>query len=395
MAEENRCIRCGKPCAPNETMCGECKAWFESQTQAIPGKARLKTAEPKKQESKDPKKTQKEQKTQKQTSVPPVHTPSGQPAEPKAGKKSVLIAVIAVAAVCLIAVAAVFLIKGKGTDEQQPVNVPQDSQTDIAEQEQEPEEQPWDDADISSISSESCTLYGTVEGSELKLDSIMSFYILDESGQKYFFREVEYVALDSVAESIRLSRYDGRAVEISGIPFCRDKVVYIQVETLDTAEDTTVEELEEGIHSYEYVVKDCTWNEAFRESIAKGGYLAHLNSEEEYNYVLGQIHEKGLDDIHFYLGARRDSEPGDYFWADEDNELYGKPLNSSAAWCSEKWLNGEPSYEDPGLGIDEAYLNMFYMSTLGRFVWGDGPDDIPSAVPAFSGKVGYIVEYEE
>lgn len=86
MAEENRCIRCGKPCAPNETMCEECKAWFQSQTQADPGKARLKTAEPKKQENQE---TQKTQKTQKQTSVPPAQPSPGQPeTEPKKGRKA-------------------------------------------------------------------------------------------------------------------------------------------------------------------------------------------------------------------------------------------------------------------------------------------------------------------
>lgn len=391
MAEENRCIRCGKPCAPNETMCEECKAWFQSQTQADPGKARLKTAEPKKQENQE---TQKTQKTQKQTSVPPAQPSPGQPeTEPKKGKKGVLIAVIAVVVVCLIMAAVIFFMKKKGTEEQQTTDVVQDTQTDIAEQ--EPEEQPWDTADIASINGEICTLYGTVEGSELKLDSVMSFYILSDSGQKYFFREVEYVALNAIEENIRLSRYSGRPVEVTGYPFCADNVVYIQVETLETTDGSTAAELEEGIHSYQYVVKDCTWNEAFSASIADGGYLVHFNSMEEYDYVMNEINSRGLDGIHFYLGARRDSGGGDYFWVDENNTLYGEPINSSSAWCSGEWLSGEPSYSDPDLGIDEAYLNMFYMRSQGRFVWADGPDNIPSAVPVFSGKVGYIIEYEE
>lgn len=155
----------------------------------------------------------------------------------------------------------------------------------------------------------------------------------------------------------------------------------------------TDEKTEEGIHRYEYIVEDCSWNDAFGMSLERGGYLVRFNSLEEYNYVLGEIYNKGLDKIHFYLGARRDGN--DYFWVDENNEPYGEALNSSQAWCFGEWLSGEPSYSDPDLGIDEPYLNMFYLKREGNFVWGDGPEDIPSAVPDFKGKVGYIVEYEE
>ena len=45
--------------------------------------------------------------------------------------------------------------------------------------------------------------------------------------------------------------------------------------------------------------------------------------------------------------------------------------------------------------IQENCIDLFYYEEHGRWVLNDVPNDILAVVPYFSGKIGYIVEYEE
>lgn len=147
---------------------------------------------------------------------------------------------------------------------------------------------------------------------------------------------------------------------------------------------------EEGIHRYEYVVKDCTWEEAFEEAIAKGGYLVRINSEEEYDFILQEIEDLDLKKVHFYLGGRRDEDGFFYYWVDKNNELYGEALNGNdGIWCADAWLDGEPSFRDGD--VEERYLNIFYYRAQDRWIWNDVSGEV---IDIYSGMIGYVVEYE-
>ncbi len=149
---------------------------------------------------------------------------------------------------------------------------------------------------------------------------------------------------------------------------------------------------EGGIHRYEYVISDCTWNQAYERAKASGGYLVHINSAAEYTAVLNEIKAYGYSNIQFKIGGRRNSGSEDYYWVDKNNNTYGQKINSDSYWARNEWMAGEPSYWDGS--IEEAYLDIFYYDNGGRWVWNDIPDDVVSVVGEFSGRLGYIVEYD-
>lgn len=150
---------------------------------------------------------------------------------------------------------------------------------------------------------------------------------------------------------------------------------------------------EGGIHRYEYIVSDVTWEQAYADCKSRGGYLVHINSREEYDYILNEINQRQLGKVQFFLGGRRASGSQEYYWIDEDGKAYGDQINTSGYWCSAEWLPGEPSYMDGS--IEEMYLDILYHESSGKWVWNDAPNDILSIVPSFSGKIGYICEYED
>lgn len=172
----------------------------------------------------------------------------------------------------------------------------------------------------------------------------------------------------------------------------------VQEEVTEPEEELPDEEPEEpdeeGVHTYELLVSDVTWTQAYEDCIARGGYLVRINSEEEYQAILQQISREEKNNIKFWLGGRRDADAHEYYWAYEDGSHGDEVLNGEDKYAS-YWLSGEPSYEDEAVGSQEMYMNMFYMKKEDRWVWNDAPDDLIAAVNTYAGTTGYICEYEE
>ncbi len=150
---------------------------------------------------------------------------------------------------------------------------------------------------------------------------------------------------------------------------------------------------ESSIHRYEYVVEDCTWQEAFETCKSKGGCLVNIDDEAEFAYITAEIEKNGMKEILFYLGASQDSEQN-YRWRSAEGAFSGGILNGVGhSWHSRYWMQGEPSYYDGE--IEENVLAMQFFEKEARWVFNDVPGDIVGNFSYLSGKIGYICEYSE
>jgi len=151
-------------------------------------------------------------------------------------------------------------------------------------------------------------------------------------------------------------------------------------------------------HQYELIVEDLTWKEAQALCRKKGGYLATITSWEEMERIQEQIVSEDKTDITFFVGANNEEEDGawGYHWIEPETGAVYNMLGLYNA-LFQFWLEGEPSYTgltESGQEVDEDYVVLFYRKSDDKFYLNDVPNDILSAAPSYSGKVGYICEYE-
>lgn len=169
------------------------------------------------------------------------------------------------------------------------------------------------------------------------------------------------------------------------------------VEIMQAVEPDAEDMSEGGIHRYEFYRDDCNWTEAFQKAQNAGGYLARINSRSEFDYIVARLSDSALDGmIIFQIGGRRDPESDEYYWVNEHNEPYGECINSADYWAvGYGWMANEPSYTDSydNKVTQEDKLVLYNLN--GNWALNDSTEGIVSWYPDHSGKVGYIVEYED
>ena len=143
---------------------------------------------------------------------------------------------------------------------------------------------------------------------------------------------------------------------------------------------------EGSVHTYEIIMADCSWADAYNDCLARGGYLVRINSQEEYEAVAAQIAAANQENGIFWIGGGR-NDANTYRWQYEDGSVSIESLNGEAYW-----LAGEPSLYDESTDTEETKMLMFQGSA--GWVWNDVPDDVLSVAPFYAGRLGYICEYE-
>ena len=151
-----------------------------------------------------------------------------------------------------------------------------------------------------------------------------------------------------------------------------------------TAVTSDPRRVERPENRYDFIVSDCSWNEAFWKAREAGGHLVRIETRAEYDDLLARLNETGLTDIQFRIGARYE---GGYYWMDLDNRPTGDKINTENYWAKEEWAPGEPSYR--WNGTEEDTLELYYHPELNKWTWNDVPNQ------GYAGsRYGYIIEYE-
>lgn len=134
-------------------------------------------------------------------------------------------------------------------------------------------------------------------------------------------------------------------------------------------------------YSYEIVSGDLSWTEAKAACEAKGGYLATIGSQEEYNTIAALANQYDLK--YLWVGACLPDNSAT--WADT-GWIDGTP------WTYENWYPGEPSRQDSD-GTYERYLCIWTVNG-GPWTFNDQRNELVKDFPFTSGVVGYVCEYK-
>lgn len=152
-------------------------------------------------------------------------------------------------------------------------------------------------------------------------------------------------------------------------------------------ETSTVSESKapEIIHTYEVIAGDLSWEDAKNACEERGGYLATITSEEEYEKISEMADRSGL--TYLWLGAKLQSDTEEW---KQSGWITGED------WTFDNWYPGEPSRQDTD-GTKELFLCMWkakYNEEEIGWTFNDQRNDIVGAFPKIAGKVGYVCEYE-
>ena len=144
-------------------------------------------------------------------------------------------------------------------------------------------------------------------------------------------------------------------------------------------------------HTYEVVVKKCTWETARQEAVSAGGHLVTINDSEEFTKIKNML-DAYSNVRNVWVGA---CAPEGYYTHSEALSYWN---SSSAKWITGEpftfasWREGEPSGSDKNTGVAERYIQIFKPKADGVWSFNDAGDDMRFYKP---GSLAYIIEYEK
>ena len=206
-------------------------------------------------------------------------------------------------------------------------------------------------------------------------------------------RILDTYSFEELKEMLKSGNVSANAVEKKEIPDEEDE------DDEDDEKKGTFDAEDDEIHSYEFVIGDYSWTQAY-ESVQNEGekkYLARITSEKEFLYVSDLIKSSNLQNYQFWIGANRDDDESVYHWINNDGEISKKPLTKGGLYEG-AWANDEPSLKskaDNGEEVVDDCIMMYYDLDKDAFKWKDVANKVLSGTPSLAGKIGYIIETEK
>lgn len=270
------------------------------------------------------------------------------------------------------------------TEEKETGEQQEEKQKEAAE-----EEEMYADAQINGVENVYVHVSGVVAQKNgsiiLQMPESVSVCAYDKNEKVVGGTHVEYLLLAEDMEG-----YLGAQISVKGkLTADASGKFQLDASSLEVEKEAVREEDTDYLgHHYELILNDVTWSEAYVDCINRGGYLAQINSAEEYQYIIRLISEAAMQNVHFYLGGRRNADGSDYYWIDSQNEFVGESLNPEGdSWAAGYWMENEPSFISDN--EEEWYMNLVYYQNA--WVLNDVPPDITVYYP---GKTGYICEHD-
>ena len=154
----------------------------------------------------------------------------------------------------------------------------------------------------------------------------------------------------------------------------RNEVAFQAVPSVDPTAHTS---------RYELIKEAVTWEEATRRCQEMGGHLATITSQDEMDQLIAMAE---AEEVRFvWLGGYTSSDSsGNVF----GHWVTGEPF-SYEAWCVD-----EPSRVDSSDGVEEWYIMLWDIPSLGGWSWNDQRNDPLAVVPSMRDAMGYICEFE-
>jgi len=150
-------------------------------------------------------------------------------------------------------------------------------------------------------------------------------------------------------------------------------------ETVPPAETEVPQQTPSALPTYELFMADVTWEQAKDLCDQKGGHLATVRNDEQFNAIVALAEANGARFV--WLGAYR-AENAQWYYVTGDTLDYAV------------WDTGEPSAQDAD-GTREDYLLLWYRKSVGTWSYNDMRNDPISVVPkTYSGKTCYICQYD-
>lgn len=223
---------------------------------------------------------------------------------------------------------------------------------------------------------EAGTLKSVAEGSGGRYWFIDDLYDLEEIFEEIYAEQKKLYAVEYISDAAQ-DAYAAREldVRVTGDGYrARNSVTFQAVPSVDPTAHTS---------RYELIKEAVTWEEATRRCQEMGGHLATITSQDEMDQLIAMAE---AEEVRFvWLGG--------YTSYDSSGNVFGHWVTGES-FSYEAWCVDEPSRVDSSDGVEEWYIMLWDIPSLGGWSWNDQRNDPLAVVPSMRDAMGFICEFE-